>query len=103
MCDWRPDFEAMEKRVDGIDKRLVGVETKQSEQTQMMREGFADVKAQLHDAYAEKVAWGDWARHALTEVGRWIGKWAPVVLLVAIGVGNARNIAQWISTLPCFQ
>lgn len=103
MCDWRPDFEAMEKRVDGIDKRLVGVETKQSEQTQMMREGFADVKAQLHDAYAEKVAWGDWARHALTEVGRWIGKWAPAVLLVAIGVGNARNIAQWISTLPCFQ
>lgn len=99
MCDWRPDFEAMEKRVDGIDKRLVGVETKQSEQTQMMREGFADVKAQLHDAYAEKVAWGDWARHAMTEIGKWLGKWSPVIICVAIGAGNAKNIVEIITNI----
>ena len=97
MCDWRPDFEKMEKRQDEFDARLVRVEAKQDEHTAMIREGFADVKAQLHDAYAEKVAWGDWARHALTEVGRWLGKWAPVIICVAIGVGNAKNIAEIIT------
>lgn len=103
MCDWRPDFEKMEKRQDEFDARLVRVEATQNELKEMVKIGFAEIKAQFHDMYADKIAWSDWARNALTEVGKWLGKWSPVVLLVAIGVGNARNIAQWISTLPCFQ
>ena len=103
MCDWRPDFEKMEKRQDEFEARLVRVEATQNELKDMVKIGFAEVKAQFHDMYSDKIAWSDWARHSLTEVGKWIGKWAPMVLLVAIGVGNARNIAQWISTLPCFK
>ena len=91
-CALAKSVAALDERVDKIDTRLTAVETRQNEQTQMLREGFADVKAQLHDAYAEKVAWGDWARHALTDCGKWLGKWGAIILATAIGVGNLDKI-----------
>lgn len=91
-CKLRERVESLDERVDGIDNRLTRVETTMGETKQIVREGFADVKAALHDAYAEKVAWGDWARHALDNIGKWVGKIAPYVILAAIGFGNADKI-----------
>lgn len=101
-CKLAERVESLDARVDVIDQRVTRVETKQNEQTQMMREGFADVKAALHDAYAEKVAWGDWARHALDNVGKWVGKVAPYVILAAIGFGNADKIGKAIDGIKAF-
>ena len=94
-CKLQERVEQIDQRVDGIDQRLTRVETRQNEQTQMMREGFADIKAQLHDVYAEKVAWGDWARHALTACGKWGGKWGAIITAAAIGMGNLDKIAKF--------
>ena len=96
-CKLAERVESLDARVDVIDQRVTRVETKQNEQTQMIREGFADVKAQLHDAYAEKIAWGDWARHALTDCGKWLGKWGTVIILAAIGMGNSDKIVSWFT------
>ena len=94
MCEWRPDFEKLEKRQDEFDQRLIRVETKQNEQTQMMRDGFADMKAQMQNLYAERAEWGKWLRGALTAVGVWLGKWGGVIILAALGLANVRNIAE---------
>lgn len=96
MCEWRPNFEAMERRQDEFDARLTRVETTMDETKQIVREGFADIKATMHDAYAEKIAWGDWARHALTDCGKWLGKWGGVIILAALGLSNAKSIAEII-------
>ena len=92
-CEIAKSLSALDARVDGIDSRLVAVETKQNEHTQTMREGFAEVKAMMHDYYAERVAWGDWARHALNNAGQWLAKYGSIILLVALGLGNAEKIA----------
>lgn len=101
-CKLRERVERIDTRQDDFDQRLTRVETRQTEQTQMMREGFADVKAVLHDAYAEKVAWGDWARHALDNIGKWVGKVAPYIILAAIGFGNADKIGKAIDGIKAF-
>jgi len=93
MCD-KAHYESLDERVDAIDTRLTRVETKVKEMSDNCREGFADVKAQLHDLYGEKVAWNEWARHALTDAGRWFGKWGGAIILTAIGMGNADKIGD---------
>ena len=93
MCD-KATYTALEERVDGIDQRLTRVETRQNEQTQMMRDGFADVKSQMQNLYAERAEWGKWLRGALTAVGKWLGKWGGVIILAALGLANVKNIAE---------
>lgn len=84
-----------EERLDDHESRLSSIETSQGELKSMVKEGFADVRATFHDIYAEKVAWGEWSRHALTEIGKWLGKWGAIIILVAIGFGNADTILSF--------
>jgi len=96
MCEWRPDFENLDKRVDAMDSRLTKVETKVNEMSDSCKEGFADVKAQLHDIYGEKIAWNEWARHALDNIGHWCAKWGGAIIIAAIGMGNADKVGDFI-------
>lgn len=105
MCD-HAAYEALKEQIEELkgqladhEKRLVGIETSQGELKSMVKEGFAETRAQFHDIYDERVAWGQWARHALTEIGKWLGKWSPVIICVAIGVGNAKNIVEIITNI----
>lgn len=93
MCD-HAHYEELEDRLDDHEKRLTKIETSLDETKQIVREGFADIKATMHDAYAEKIAWGDWARHALTDCGKWVGKWGAIITAAAIGMGNIDKIAN---------
>lgn len=96
-CKLRERVERIDARQDDFDQRLTRVETTMDETKQIVREGFADMKAVLHDAYAEKIAWGDWARHALSDCGKWLGKWGTVIILAAIGMGNSDKIVSWFT------
>ena len=98
MCD-HASYEALKEQLADHESRLVRIETSQSELKEMVKVGFAEVKAQFHDMYSDKIAWSDWARHALTEIGKWLGKWSPVIICVAIGVGNAKNIVEIITNI----
>lgn len=93
MCD-HAHYQELENRLDDHEKRLTKIETSLDETKQIVREGFADIKATMHDIYSEKVAWGDWARHALTSCGKWIGKWGAIITGAAIGVGNLDKVVQ---------
>lgn len=96
MCD-HAHYEVLEARLDDHEKRLVRIETAQDELKGLVREGFADTKAQFHDLYADRIQWNDWARHALTAVGQWLGKWGGIIILAAIGLGNTPRIIDAIS------
>lgn len=98
MCD-EENYEALEGRVDEIDQRLTRVETRQNEQTQMMRDGFADVKTQLCAIYSEKAKWGEWARNAMTRAGEWFAKWGTIIIIAAIGMGNGDKIGSFVMSL----
>lgn len=79
MCEWRPDFEAMDKRVDDIDTRLTRVETSLvdiREENKRGREdnqrGFDEIKQQLNNLYAERAEWGKTAREIVRKVVTWL-------------------------------
>ena len=103
MCDWKPDFDALNKRVDGIETRMSQVEHDVGKMRAESQDGFKALTASLsnlaHDfgsrmnsmdarLVEEKVKWGDTLRKMLI--------WAVRVILagcaVAMGVATYKQI-----------
>ena len=97
MCDWKPDFDALNKRVDGIETRLTQVEHDVGKMRSETQEGIRALTASVanlaHDfgqrmntldarIVAEKEKWGTTLRSIVT--------WAVRTILagcaVAMGV-----------------
>lgn len=89
MCDWKPDFDTLNKRVDGIESRMSQVEHDVGKMRSESQDGFKALTASLsnlaHDfgsrmnsmdarLVEEKVKWGDTLRKMLL--------WAVRVILV---------------------
>lgn len=89
MCDWKPDFDTLNKRVDGIESRMSQVEHDVGKMRTESQDGFKALTASLsnlaHDfgsrmnsmdarLVEEKVKWGDTLRKMLL--------WAVRVILV---------------------
>jgi len=89
MCDWKPDFDTLNKRVDGIESRMTQVEHDVGKMRSESQDGFKALTASLsnlaHDfgsrmnsmdarLVEEKVKWGDTLRKMLL--------WAVRVILV---------------------
>ena len=89
MCDWKPDFDALNKRVDGIENRMSQVEHDVGKMRTESQDGFKTLTASVanlaHDfgsrmnsmdarLVEEKVKWGDTLRKMLL--------WAVRVILV---------------------
>lgn len=103
MCDWKPDFDTLNKRVDGIESRMSQVEHDVGKMRSESQDGFKALTASLsnlaHDfgsrmnsmdarLVEEKVKWGDTLRKMLL--------WAVRVILagcaVAMGVTAYKQI-----------
>ena len=98
MCEWKPDFEALEGRVDDLEKKVVEMHTVQSHMRDELQQGFTDLKVQIGHIYQEKVEWAKWLRENLPKAGRWLGKWTVILIGVAIGVNNLPTLIQaWTS------
>ena len=89
MCEWRPDFEALDKRVDALETSVAVIKATQSEIREEMHQGFADLKEQVSVIYEERRAWSAWLRTNLPVVGKWIAKWVIIITVAAIGINNA--------------
>ena len=89
MCDWKPDFESLNARVDGIESRMSQVEHDVGKMRTESQDGFKALATSLsnlaHDfgsrmnsmdarLVEEKVKWGDTLRKMLL--------WAVRVILV---------------------
>ena len=103
MCEWKPDFESLNTRVDGIETRLTQVEHDVGKMRSETQEGIRALTASVanlaHDfgsrmnsmdarLVEEKVKWGDTLR--------WVVKAAAIVILsgcaVAMGVSIYKQI-----------
>ena len=107
MCEWKPDFEALGERVDGIETRMTQVEHDVGKMRSETQDGFkqsaetmrainTSVANLAHDfgermnnldkrVIAEKEKWGDTLR--------WAVKLAVRVLIA--GAGLAMGITAW--------
>ena len=100
MCDWKPDFDALNKRVDGIESRMSQVEHDVGKMRTESQDGFKAINASLsnlaHDfgsrmnsmdarLVEEKVKWGDTLRKMLL--------WAVRVILAGCAV--AMGVTAW--------
>ena len=100
MCDWKPDFDTLNKRVDGIESRMSQVEHDVGKMRSESQDGFKAINASLsnlaHDfgsrmnsmdarLVEEKVKWGDTLRKMLL--------WAVRVILAGCAV--AMGITAW--------
>ena len=103
MCEWKPDFERLNQRVDGIETRMTQVEHDVSKMRSETQEGIRSLDTAVanlaHDfaqrfnniestVVAEKVAWGKTLRKLLT--------WTVALVLsgcaVAMGVHAYQSI-----------
>ena len=103
MCDWKPDFESLNARVDGIETRMTQVEHDVGKMRTESQDGFKALATSLsnlaHDfgsrmnsmdarLVEEKVKWGDTLRKMLL--------WAVRVILagcaVAMGITAYKQI-----------
>lgn len=107
MCDWKPDFDTLNARVDGIENRLEKVESDMGKMRSETQEGFkqgaeamrsinTSVANLAHDfgermnnldkrIVAEKEKWGDTLRKIVL--------WAARILLA--GAAVAMGITAW--------
>ena len=100
MCDWKPDFDALNKRVDGIESRMSQVEHDVGKMRTESQDGFKALATSLsnlaHDfgsrmnsmdarLVEEKVKWGDTLRKMLL--------WAVRVILAGCAV--AMGVTAW--------
>ena len=103
MCEWKPDFEKLNERVDGIENRMTQVEHDVSKMRSETQEGIRDLSTSVanlaHDfgqrfnnieatVVAEKVAWGKTLRQILT--------WTAIIVLsgcaAAMGVSAYQSV-----------
>ena len=93
MCD-KAHFEALEGRVDDLEKQVAVLNSTHNQMREEMKQGFTDLKENLSVIYGERKAWGAWLRTNLPVVGKWIGKWVVIVTFAAIGVNNAPGLIK---------
>lgn len=113
MCEWKPDFDNLNHRVDGIETRITQVEHDVGKMRSETQDGFkqgAEAMQQIgisvanlaHDfgqrfnnieatVVAEKVEWGKTLRKILI----WTAKTVLAGALVAMGVFTYINIANF--------
>ncbi len=111
MCDWKPDFDSLNERVNGIENRMSQVEHDVGKMRAETQDGFkqgAEAMRQInvsvanlaHDfgdrmntidkrLVAEKEKWGETLRKILV----WTVKVVLLGALVAMGVATYVNIA----------
>ena len=80
------------ERVDKLEKQMVEVQSVQKQMRSELQQGFADLKTQIGHIYEERKEWSKWMRENLPKVGKWLGKWTVILIGVAIGVSNLRDI-----------
>ena len=103
MCDWKPDFDTLNKRVDGIESRMSQVEHDVGKMRTESQDGFKALTASVanlaHDfgsrmnsmdarLVEEKVKWGDTLRKILT----WGAKALIIGALAAMGLTAYKTV-----------
>ena len=103
MCEWKPDFETLNTRVDGIETRLTQVEHDVGEMRSESQDGFRAINASIanlaHDfgnrmnnidkrLVEEKEKWGA----TLREVVVWTVRLVLLGCAVAMGVTAYKTI-----------
>ena len=104
MCDWKPDFDTLNKRVDGIESRLSQVEHDVGKMRSESQDGFRAINASIANLahnfgqrmntldariVAEKEKWGATLRSIVT--------WAVRTILAGCAV--AMGITAWRSLM----
>ena len=99
------------KNLAAIDGRVGSLEVRMDKMEGSLAVGFTQVNSaisNLANQFGErmtnldtriiesKVKWGEWARSSLSAVGCWLGKWGGVIILAALGLSNAKSIADII-------
>lgn len=107
MCDWKPDFDALNKRVDGIEGRMSQVEHDVGEMRTESQDGFKALTASVanlaHDfgsrmnsmdarLVEEKVKWGD----TLRGIVKWTAKVILICVLAAVGLNYCASLYKMI-------
>ena len=107
MCDWKPDFDTLNKRVDGIESRMSQVEHDVGEMRTESQDGFKALTASVanlaHDfgsrmnsmdarLVEEKVKWGD----TLRGIVKWTAKVILICVLAAVGLNYGASLYKMI-------
>ena len=107
MCDWKPDFDTLNKRVDGIESRMSQVEHDVGKMRSESQDGFKTLSASVanlaHDfgsrmtsmaarLVEEKVKWGD----TLRGIVEWTGKVILICVLAAVGLKYCASLYKMI-------
>ena len=93
MCD-KEHFTAMDERVDALEKQVVEIQAVQKQMRSELQQGFDDLKRQMEHIYQERAEWSKWMRENLPLAGKWLGKWSLILIGVAIGINNFKEIAS---------
>lgn len=91
MCEWKPDFDKLDDRVDAIEQRLSAVES-------ATRDGLAAVNANIETLsqqmtnmdkrmVEEKVKWGETLRNCV----KWVVRGLVAVAVYAAGVNISES------------
>ena len=107
MCDWKPDFDTLNKRVDGIESRMSQVEHDVGKMRSESQDGFKALTESLsnlaHDfgsrmnsmdarLVEEKVKWGD----TLRGIVKWTAKVILICVLAAVGLNYCASLYKMI-------
>ena len=103
MCDWKPDFDTLNKRVDSIESRFSQMEHDVSKMRSESQDAFRELNTSLsnlaHDfgqrfsnvetvAVKEKTEWGK----TLREILRWTARVVLTGCAVAMGITAWRSL-----------
>ena len=91
-CVLSTQQKELAERVDKLEKQMVEVQAIQKQMRSELQQGFADLKTQMEHIYAERAEWSKWMRENLPKAAKWIGKWTVILVGVAIGINNLREI-----------
>ena len=107
MCDWKPDFDTLNKRVDGIESRMSQVEHDVGKMRTESQDGFKALATSLsnlaHDfgsrmnsmdarLVEEKIKWGD----TLRGIVKWTAKVVLICVLAAVGLNYCASLYKMI-------